>query len=435
MDEGVAKAVYGTYVGLVYLMPIAGGWIADRIFGLRRTVLYGAIVIACGHYSMALPFEATFWLGLGLITIGTGLLKPNISGMVGQLYAEEDTKRDAGFSIFYMGINIGALLAPLVCGTLGENYHWHWGFGAAGVGMTLGLVQYVLGRKHLRGIGEEPEQEATPAERSNAVKVGVIVLAIIAVLIVVLRVLGQDMVNAVTNSVTIFILMVPFWYFRQILGRPGHTAQERDHVRAFLWVFLGAAFFWMVFEQAGSTLTLFADQVTDLSVGSFTIPASWLQSVNPLFIVIFAPVFSAVWLRWGDRAPRTSVKFGIALVMVGFSFLILIIPTNAFLDTGAKAAVWWLITVYLLQTWAELLLSPNGLSATTKLAPSGLLGQFLALWFLATSVGTTVGGQIAKFTSDDPVLSFAVCGGMAVGFGVVMLVLARRINALMAHVH
>jgi proton-dependent oligopeptide transporter, POT family len=435
MDEGVAKAVYGTYVGLVYLMPVAGGWIADRLIGLRRTVLYGAIVIACGHYSMAIPYEATFWLGLGLITVGTGLLKPNISGMVGQLYAEEDTRRDAGFSIFYMGINIGSLLAPLVCGTLGENYHWHWGFGAAGVGMTLGLIQYVLGRKNLRGIGEQPERRATPEERTGAVRIGGVVLAIIAMLIVALRLLGQDMVDAVTNSITIFILLVPFWYFRQILGHSSHSAQERDHVRAFVWVFLGAAFFWMVFEQAGSTLTLFADKVTDLTVGSFEIPASWLQSVNPLFIVIFAPVFSAVWLRWGDRAPRTAVKFGVALVIVGFSFLILIIPTTEYLDTGAQAAIWWLITVYLLQTWAELLLSPNGLSATTKLAPVGLLGQFLALWFLATSVGTTVGGQIARLTTDDPVLSFAVCGGMAVGFGVVMLFMARRISALMAHVH
>jgi len=263
-----------------------------------------------------------------------------------------------------------------------------------------------------------------------------VVLAIIAVLVVALGLLGQEPVVAITNAISIFILMVPIWYFRQILGRAAYGPQERDHVKAFVWVFLGAAFFWMIFEQAGSTLTLFADEVTNLTLSSgFTIPASWMQSINPFFIVVFAPVFSAIWLRWGDRAPRTSVKFGVALVVVGFSFLILIIPTNAYLDSGAKATVWWLVTVYLLQTWAELLLSPNGLSATTKLAPAGLLGQFLALWFLATSVGTTVGGQIASFTSDSPVLSFAVCGGMAVAFGIIMLLMSRRINALMAHVH
>ncbi len=437
IDEGTAKAIYGTYTGLVYLTPVAGGWIADRLLGLRRTVLYGGIVIACGHYAMALPSEGTFWLGLILITLGTGLLKPNISGLVGKLYGpDEDVRRDAGFSIFYMGINLGSLMAPLVCGTLGENYHWHWGFGAAGIGMTIGVIQYVLGRKHLHGVGDAPEEPATPQERSAALKVGAIVTAILAVLITALTLLGQPMVSAVTNAVTIFILMVPFWYFRQVLGRPEYSEEEHKHVKAFVWIFLGAAFFWMVFEQAGSTLTLFADKVTDLTLfGSFEMPASWLQSVNPFFIVVFAPVFSAVWLRWGNRAPRTAVKFAVGLMLVGFSFLILIIPTNAFLDTGAKATVWWLITVYLLQTWGELLLSPNGLSATTKLAPRGQLGQFLALWFLATSVGTTVGGQIAKFTSDDPVMSFAVCGGMALGFGVVMLFLAKRISALMGRVH
>jgi POT family proton-dependent oligopeptide transporter len=302
--------------------------------------------------------------------------------------------------------------------------------------MTLGLIQYVVGRKHLRGIGEHAANPADARERRTALLVALVVLAIIGGLVVALALIGQEPVTAVTNAISIFILLVPIWYFRQILGRAEYGEQERRHVRAFVWVFLGAAFFWMIFEQAGSTLTIFADQVTDLTVaGGFEMPASWLQSINPFFIVVFAPVFSAIWMRWGDRAPRTSVKFGVALVTVGFSFLILIIPMAAYVDSGAKATVWWLITVYLLQTWAELLLSPNGLSATTKLAPAGVLGQFLALWFLATSVGTTVGGQIARITSDTPTLSFAVCGGMAVAFGVVMLVMARRINALMGHVH
>jgi len=436
IDDGVAKAVYGSYTGLVYLTPVAGGWIADRILGLRRTVLYGGIVIAVGHYLMAVDTQATFWVGLLAISLGTGLLKPNISGMVGQLYDEGDTKRDAGFSLFYMGINIGSLLAPLICGTLGEQYNWHWGFGAAGIGMTIGLIQYVAGRRSLHGVGDVAENPADAAERRTAVVIGVVVLAIVFGLTLLLWLLGQDPVSAITNAITIFILLVPLWYFRKVLGHPDHDDTQRSHVRAFVWVFLGAAFFWMIFEQAGSTLTLFADQVTNLTLATgFTVPASWLQSVNPLFIVIFAPVFAAVWLRWGDRAPRTSVKFGVALVIVGFSFLILIIPTNAFLATGSKATLWWLIGVYLLQTWGELLLSPNGLSATTKLAPKGSLGQFLALWFLATSVGTTVGGQIARLTSSDPVLSFAVCGGMAVGFGVIMLVMSRSINRLMGHVH
>lgn len=438
IDDGVAKAIYGSYAGLVYLTPVAGGWIADRLIGLRRAVLYGGIVIAAGHFLMAVPTQGTFWLGLVAIALGTGLLKPNISGMVGKLYTEGDDKRDAGFSLFYMGINIGSFAAPLVCGGLGQQYDWHLGFGVAGVGMTLGLVQYAIGRRGLHGIGDQPDMPATDAERRSMWVIAGIVVVLLAALVGLFSLLGQSSVTAVTSSVTVFILLVPIWYFWRVLrtSRESDDPRARPKVTAFIWLFLGAAVFWMIFEQSGSTLSLFADNVTNLAVSSgFSIPASWLQSINPMFIVIFAPVFSAIWLRWGERAPRTPVKFALALLIVGASFLLLIIPMSAYQDDGTKATVWWLVGVYLLQTWGELLLSPNGLSATTRLAPQGALGQFLALWFLATSVGTTVGGQIAAATSSDPVLSFAVCGGMAVAFGVVMFTAVRRINALMGEVH
>lgn len=436
MDTGVAKAVYGTYVGLVYLTPIAGGWIADRMLGARRTVLYGGIVIACGHYLMAVPTEPTFWLGLLAIALGTGLLKPNISAMVGMLYSTEDTRRDAGFTLFYMGINVGSLLAPLVCGTLGEKFSWHWGFGAAGVGMTLGLIQYVLGRKHLNGAGEDVEHPATTAEKRRALAILAAVLILGVVLYFVLKLFGQSTIGAATTALTILILMVPIWYFRQILSNTRDDITARPRIRAFIWIFVAASLFWMIFEQAGSTLTVFADDVTDLAVTSnFSLPVSWLQSLNPLYVVIFAPVFSVLLLRLGDRAPRTSIKFAIALVVVGFSFLLLIIPMREFVNSGAQAAVWWLVIVYLLQTWAELLLSPAGLSATTKLAPVGAVGMFMALWFLTSSVGTSVGGLIAGWTDDYPVGSFAICGGMAVAFGLAMTIAAKNINILMGEVH
>jgi POT family proton-dependent oligopeptide transporter len=457
IDDATAMAIYGTYTGLVYLTPVAGGWIADRLLGLRRTVLYGAIVIACGHYLMAIPVDGLFWFGLLFVAFGTGLLKPNISGLVGKLYAEEDTRRDAGFSLFYMGINIGSFAAPLICGWLGQEYSWHLGFAAAGIGMTLGLVVYIIGGRQLHGVGEQPESPATSEEKVAGVGLAFGVLAVIAGLVLLLSFLGGGFdINAVTNAVSIFILLVPVVYFWRLFGRKDFTPTERDHVRAFVWVFLGAAMFWMVFEQAGSTLTLFADEVTNLTLGEgvfapqavnqpspltesslygWQIPASWLQSINPLFIIIFAPIFSALWMKLADRAPRTSVKFGIALVGVGISFAILAYPMQRYLDTGQKATIWWLLTVYLLQTWAELLLSPNGLSATTKLAPAGTVGQMLALWFLATSVGTTVGGQIARLTSDNPTMSFLLCGFLAIGFGVVMLVFSRTISRLMGHVH
>ena len=458
LDTGTASAIYGTYTGLVYLTPVAGGWLADRVLGLKRSVLWGGVVIAVGHFLMAIPYEGMFWLGLLAIALGTGLLKPNISGMVGQLYEEGETRRDAGFSLFYMGINIGSFFAPIVCGTLGEQYNWHLGFAAAGVGMALGVLQYVLGgRRYLQGVGEHPESPATPADRTRALKIGGLVLLVVAGLIVLLSLIGDGFtITSVTNAISLFILLVPLAYFRQLFGRKDFSAEERAHVRAFVWVFAGAALFWMIFEQAGSTLTLFAEDVTQLSIGGdayrpilvnqpafltesslygWDIPASWLQSVNPLLIIIFAPVFSALWLRLGDRAPRTPVKFAIALVGIGLSFAMLAIPMQHYLDTGEKATVFWLLIVYLVQTWAELLLSPNGLSATTKLAPAGTVGQMLALWFLATSVGTTMGGQIARLTADDPTLSFLLCGFLAVSFGVVMFVMSRRISALMGTVH
>jgi POT family proton-dependent oligopeptide transporter len=229
---------------------------------------------------------------------------------------------------------------------------------------------------------------------------------------------------------------VPIWYFRQILSSTRGDTTAGPRIRAFIWIFIAASLFWMIFEQAGSTLTVFADEVTNLAVtANFSLPVSWLQSLNPLSVVIFAPVFSVMLLRLGDRAPRTSIKFAIALLVVGFSFLLLILPMREFVNSGAQATVWWLVIVYLLQTWAELLLSPTGLSATTKLAPVGAVGMFMALWFLTSSVGTSVGGLIASWTDGYPVGSFAICGGMAVAFGLAMMMAAKKINASMGEVH
>lgn len=241
--------------------------------------------------------------------------------------------------------------------------------------------------------------------------------------------------DRVATTITIFILIVPFVYFFQLFRRQDYTPRERSHVRAFIWIFLAAAAFWMVFEQSGSTLTLFADDVTDMNVGSWEMPVAWLQSVNPLFIIIFAPIFAAMWTRLADRAPRTSIKFVLALVGVGLSVLMLVIPMQQFQNTGAEAALFWILGTYLLQTWAELLLSPTGLSATTKLAPEGASGQMLALWFVATSVGTSIGGQIGKFTADNPVNTFLLSGLIPIALAVVLFVFHRVINRQMDPVH
>ncbi len=436
IDNGTALAIYGAYSGLVYLTPVAGGWIADRILGARRTVLWGGIVIALGHYCMAAPVDILFWIGLLLIALGTGLLKPNISAMVGDLYTEEDTRRDAGFSIFYMGINIGSLLAPLITGWAAARHGYHWGFAIAGIGMTFAVIQYIVGRKHLQGVGETAPDPASTKQRQRFGLMLVGVVVFIGLLTAVLGFITQGhVVDNMASAITIFILIVPFVYFTQLFRRKDYTAVEHDHVKAFVWVFLGAAAFWMVFEQSGSTLTLFAENVTNLNVGDFAVPAGWLQSVNPAFIIIFAPIFAAIWTKLADRAPRTPTKFAIALVGVGISFAILIIPMSAYQNDGTKAALWWLIATYLLQTWAELLLSPTGLSATTKLAPEGANGQMLALWFVATSVGTSVGGQIGKFTADNPTNTFIVCAVITIAIGAVLAIFSKRIAKLMHHVH
>lgn len=436
LDDGTAIAIYGAYSGLVYLTPIAGGWIADRLLGAQKTVLYGGIVIAIGHYAMAMPIGWLFWFGLLLIALGTGLLKPNISSMVGDLYSEADTRRDAGFSIFYMGINLGSFLAPLVTSYAYSQFGFHWGFALAGIGMTFGVIQYVLGHKHLHGVGDNVPNVAAPRDRRNFGFVIAAVVVFIALLALILTwATGDSVASSVPASITMLILILPVFYFAKLFRNRTFTSIERDHVKAFVWVFLGAAAFWMVFEQSGSTLTLFAEKVADLHVVGWEIPAGAMQSINPLFIIIFAPIFAAVWTKLADRAPRTPVKFAIALMGVGLSFLILIIPMSAYQNSGAYAAIWWLMSTYLLQTWAELLLSPTGLSATSKLAPKGSSGQMLALWFLATSVGTSVGGQIGRVTAGNPVYTFIVCGAITIVIGTALLAFSKKIANLMHDVH
>jgi len=436
LDDGTAIAIYGAYSGLVYLTPIAGGWIADRIVGARRTVLYGGIVIALGHYAMAVPVELTFWFGLLLIALGTGLLKPNISAMVGDLYSETDTRRDAGFSLFYMGINLGSFIAPLAVGYVASVRGFHWGFALAGIGMTVAVIQYAAGWRRLRGVGETAPDPASNPQRRHFYLVLLGAVVFIAVLTLLLGTFsGGGIMDHLASAITIFILIVPIFYFVNLFRRKDYTATERSHVRAFVWVFIAAAAFWMVFEQSGSTLNLFAKNVTDLSIGSWEMPASWLQSVNPLFIIIFAPIFAALWTKLADRAPRTSIKFAIALIGVGISVLMLVIPMSAYQDSGTKAVLWWLLGTYLMQTWAELLLSPTGLSATTKLAPEGASGQMLALWFLATSVGTSIGGQIGSFTADNPVNTFLVSGLIPIALGIGTIAISKWINKAMNPVH
>lgn len=441
-DVGSANAIFGAYVGLAYLTPMMGGWVADRVVGARRAVLYGGIIIAAGHYSMAVPADAAFWIGLLLVALGTGLLKPSVSALVGGLYGvDEDARRDAGFSIFYMGINLGAFLAPLVTGALSQEWGWHAGFGVAALGMTFGVIQFVAGRKYLGSIGDTAPMPADSQVIRRVALLGLGGLAgfvAVAWLWIAIRdySTAEEQINVVVNLFSVVMLAIPVFYFAKLFRAPSLTTVEKSRVRAFLVIFCGAAVFWMIFEQTGGVLNLFAEQYVNLpTIGSWTMPASFLQSVNPMFIIIFAPIFGWIWVKLGDRAPSTIAKFAISLFGMALSYFILVVP-GAMVDNGEKVSVYWLITVYLIFTWGELLLSPTGLSVTTRLAPASMESQLLALWFLAAGVGATVGGQAAKVMSGLPVAAyFGVLGGFTLVAAVVVSFLVPYVKRQMAGVH
>jgi proton-dependent oligopeptide transporter, POT family len=427
-DAAQGGAIYGLYTSMAYMAALPGGWIADRLIGQRKAVLYGGIIIASGHFSMAIPSMVTFYLGLVLIVIGTGLLKGNVSVIVGQLYSAEDSRRDAGFSIFYMGINLGAFLAPLVCGYLGQRVSWHAGFGAAGVGMTIGVVQYLVGGRHLGDKGLLPVPAASPQAaahlRSRALLWGGLFLAAMAV-IGVGGYSGTLPVTAVgvADAAGVLLLLSTVVFFGWLLTSAAYTRAERKRLIVVAVLFLASALFWSVFEQAGSTLNLFADRNTDTTIFGIPFPSSWFQSVNSFFIFTLAPVFAWMWvaLARNRQEPTSPGKFVYGLVAVGLGFLILVIPASA--AAGAKASPLWLIATYLLHTIGELTISPVGLSAMTRLAPARIAGMVMGVWFLGTSVGNFIGGRTAGFYESMalPTL-FGAVGGFAIVAALVLLV-------------
>ena len=436
-DTATAGAIYGLYTSMVYLTALPGGWVADRLIGPQQAVLYGGILIACGHFSMAVATLSTFYLGLVLIIVGTGLLKGNVSVIVGRLYATDDVRRDAGYSIFYMGINVGSFLAPLVCGYLGQRVSWHTGFAAAGIGMSLGLIQYVVGRRHLGHAGRSPATEDSPestarqrrqAARWTAAVVGALVLFGIAVAT------GRILVTAtqVADVAGYLLLILTAAFFGWLFLSPGWTPQERRQLWVIGVLFLAATLFWSQFEQAGSTLNLFADRSTRTTVVGLEFPSTWFQSINALFIIAFAPVFAWLWmwLARRRREPSSTAKFGWGLLGVGAGFAILVV-TAALAEQGVRVSPMWLVIVYLLHTWGELALSPVGLSAMSKLAPVRIGGLVMGVWFLALAVGNYMGGRIAALyeTFALPTL-FGAVAAFGIMAGLVMLLIARPMSKL-----
>ncbi|MGH3117561.1 MAG: peptide MFS transporter [Vicinamibacterales bacterium] len=422
LDTTRAAAVYGLYTAAVYFTAIPGGWIADRLLGQRQAVFIGGILIALGHFSLALNVMPLFYAGLVLIVLGTGLLKPNISSIVGQLYAPDDRRRDAGFSIFYMGINLGGFIAPLVCGYLGQRIGWHWGFGAAGVGMTLGLIQYVAGGARL---GKAGLLQHKPA-RAGWLWTGVAAASLLVVAVFYALWPYRELV-LVAGTVVVFL-----W----LLGQ-AQSGVERRRTLAIIVLFVFSTLFWAGFEQAGSSLNLFADRATRTSIVGWSFPSSWFQSVNSLFIVTLAPAFAWLWIRLGSREPSSPAKFALGLAFVSLGFLV--VAAGAWLSQqtgGARVSPMWLVVVYLFFTIGELCLSPVGLSTVTKLAPARLVGSMMGVWFLSISLGNFIGGRVAGFFETFPLprLFGAVCLTTAAS-ALALTLLVRPIRNLMGGVH
>ncbi len=445
-DEKYAGIIYATYVSSVWYLPLVGGWLADRIFGARRAVLIGAIIIACGHYSMAINSHVTFYAGLILIACGTGLLKPNISAMVGQLYSESDKRRDAGFSIFYMGINLGAFLSPIVVGFLAQsqwsrnfisslgmdpNSAWHWGFAAAGVGMTLGIVQYLLGRRKLAGVGNKPDISRLPAESEATSGIDYVTLGLAIVGGVIGAGLGLYFGEAGVLS-ALFPCVVGF-FAGYLLGTTRLlNGDELKRVLVIFILFLFSILFWMTYEQAGSSLTLFADRLTQTTFLGWPYPSSWFQSVPAIFVIIFAPIIGAVWQKLGERQPSSPGKFTIGLFFAGIAFVV--IAFAATLAATGRVSPMWLVVVYFLQTIGELCLSPVGLSTVTKLSPARMVGLMLGVWFLSISIGSFIAGLTTRLFegNDTSVLTrgFGIFAGVTLVAAVILALLTPLIKRM-----
>ena len=504
-----AGPVYGLYTSMVYIMALPGGWVADRLIGQRQAVFIGGVIIALGHVSLMFHGLMPFYLGLFLVVVGTGLLKPNISSMVGDLYSEDDQRRDAGFSIFYMGINLGAFLAPLICGTLAQHpwFHaqleswgldpasaWHWGFGAAAVGMALGLVQYKLGGSNLGDAGIVAPGRGDDATFARNKRLFYIAMAVSTVILVGLVGLNRDAVfethsdgtevASTTDSVDdaaaavsdaavdsalmdtlpgdvateeapeaaggegdsqplfvkivgFFVVIVPFLYFAFLLVQKEWTPTERKRLIAVPVFFIAAALFWSAFEQAGSTLNLFADRFTDNRIFGWAFPSSYFQSVNSLFIILLlGPFFAWLWVRLGKREPSSPTKFAIGLFFVGFGFMILGWAALLSGPEGERVSPMWLLSVYFFHTVGEMCLSPVGLSTMTKLAPARISGQMMGVWFVAVGVGSYIGGVIAGFFESFPLPQlFGAVFLSCLVFTILMVILIKPVRRLMSGVH
>ena len=432
-----ALALYATYTGLVYLSPLVGGYLADRYFGRRKAILIGGFTMAFGHFAMA--FEPLLHLALGLLIIGNGFFKPNISTLLGSLYRENDPRRDGGFTFFYMGVNTGAFLAPLVAGTLGEKIGWHYGFAAAGVGMCFGLAQFILGQKKLGNagfIGDKTRLDKTDWMHIAGFSLGMIplVLAILAAWTYIGPV-WDPLVWYVKIALVAAIIGV-LWFSKKTSSKASTetplTRAEWLRIAAILIMGFFVVFFWMGFEQAGGTMSLFADKQVDRVVMGWEIPASYFQAVNPLAIVLLGPVLAAFWLRQAQTrfALSSPAKMGFGLIFLGLGFLVMALAQDRANAYGAVNPM-WLVAVFVIHTVGELCLSPVGLSMVTKLAPTRVAALMMGVWYLANAAANKLAGILEELLKGSDFQLFWFLVASSVGAGVLLLLISPLIKKMM----
>ncbi|MFB7249784.1 peptide MFS transporter [Microbacterium sp. NPDC056234] len=426
IDKDVATGIVGAYGGTVYLSTILGAWVADRLMGSERVLFYSAWVIMAGHVALALlPNAWGLGVGLVLVAIGSGGLKANATAVVGTLYGPKDVRRDAGFSLFYLGINLGAFLGPLITGFLQSNVGFHWGFGAAAVGMALGLIQYSFGRKQLP---EASRAVANPLPRDRfGLALGIAAAGIALIVVLVLTgVIRADNLAAVVILVTAVAAVA---YFVVIIGSRAISGDARSRVIAFIPLFVVNVGFWSLYQQQFTVLTIYSDERLDRTILGWTMPISWINSIAPIFVIILSGTFAAIWTKFGDRAPSAPVKFALGAMIMGAAFLLFLPWANGDANSTPLPAI---IVILLVFTVAELFISPPGLSVTTKLAPERFHTQMVALYFLSVALGTAIAGWLAQFYDpDDEVPYFTIIGGIAIAIGIALLLAARPVLALM----
>ena len=421
IDQGTATGIVGAYGGMVYVFCILGGWVADRILGSEKTMFLSGLLIMAGHIALALvPGVPGLILGLVLVAVGSGGLKANVSNLVGALYSHDDPRRDAGFSIFYMGVNIGALIGPLLTGAARQAWGFHVGFGIAAVGMAIGLTQYALTRHRLPASVHRVPDPLRPGQLGRVLLGAAAVVAVIVVLFLT----GVVNVGNLADAVVVLSAVAALAIFTLLLTSAKVTAEERSRVRAFIPLFVGSAVFFALFQQQFTVIALYSETRLDRDVAGWTVPMEWVNSINPVFIILLAPLFAVLWTRIGRRQPSTPVKFGMGIILIGLAFLMFIPVADV-----ARVPLLWLTLILLVATLGELMVSPVGLSLSTKLAPAAFPVMMVALYNLSVALGSAAAGSLAgSYSPEDEVAYFGTIGAVTVGVGLVMLLIARPVR-------